>query len=110
MDEQTRMTYARQLRAARVDAGLTQADVADQAGIARNTYAAMESGAKVPQAEKLWSAMLVLDIHQDRTEPEWLQEWWRILTPLALKLPVAKRGEVMGEIFQVLLGAIRAED
>lgn len=109
MDEQTRMTYARQLKAARMRADLTQAEVAELASISRNTYAAMEKGTKVPQGEKLWAAMLVLGIRPDRHEPEWLQEWWRIIEPLALRLPESKRGVVMGRIIEILFEALRAD-
>jgi len=106
MSEQQRVTYARMLRGARAERGLTQAEVAEAAGIARNTYAHMESGKQVPQAKNLWSAMLVLDIRPDRPEPEWLLEWWRIIEPLALRVPESKRGEVMGEIVRTLHDAI----
>lgn len=106
MDEQQRLTFARQLRAARAERGMTQQAVAEAAGIARNTYANMESGKQIPQAEKLWSAMLVLGIRPDRHEPEWLQEWWRIIEPLARQVPESDRGAVMGEIVRTLHNAI----
>lgn len=106
MDEQTRLTYSRQLRSARANAGMTQQEVAEAAGVSRNTYASMESGAKIPQSEKLWSVMLVLGIRPDRTEPEWLQEWWRIIEPLARRLPEESRGVAMGRIVKVLHDAI----
>lgn len=106
MDEQTRLLYARRVRSARIDQGKTQAELAEEAGVSRNTLAAMESGKGVPQAEKLWSVMLCLGIRPDSTEPEWLQEWWRIIEPLAKRLPVDKRGVVMGEIVKVLHDAL----
>lgn len=108
MTEQQRATYAAQLKAARVSQKLRQQDVAEQAGIARNTYAAMENGSQIPQAEKLWAAMLVLGLQPNTDEPEWLQEWWAILKPLILQLPPSTRGETMGKIVLVLSQAIRA--
>src|SRR5699024_5201608 len=105
-NEQQRLTYARELRPARAKMGMTQQQVAEEAGIARNTYAHMESGKQIPQAKNLWAAMLVLGIRSDRTEPEWLQEWWRIIEPLARQLPESERGVVMGEIVRTLHNAI----
>lgn len=107
MDEQTRLRYAAQLKPARVKAGLTQAEAAEVAGVARNTYAAMESGATIPQAEKLWRAMLAVGIQPSTSdEPTWLQEWWQIIAPLARRVPPEKRAQVMGEIVQALYGAV----
>lgn len=107
MSEQERIAFARELSPARARAGMSQAEVAEAAGIARNTYASMEKGAKVPQSKNLWSAMLVLGIRPDMPEPEWLQEWWRIIEPLARQLPESERGAVMGEIIKLLHDAIR---
>ena len=107
MDEQMRASFARKLRPARLDQGMTQQQVAAAAGIARNTYAAMESGKQIPQADKLWAAMLVLGIRPEAPDsPEWLREWWRIIEPLALRVPVSTRGIVMGEIVRILHDAI----
>lgn len=102
MDEQTRLLFAQRVKVARIEQGKTQGEVASAAGIARNTLAAMENGTGVPQSEKLWKVMLVLGIRPDREEPEWLQEWWRIISPLAQKLPEETRGEVMGRIVRTL--------
>lgn len=106
MSEQQRLTYARELKPARARLGMTQGQVAEEAGIARNTYAHMEKGQTIPQAQNLWAAMLVLGIRPDRAEPEWLQEWWRIIEPLARLVPESKRGVVMGEIVRTLHDAI----
>lgn len=102
MDEQTRLLFAQRIKAVRIEQGKTQEEVASAAGIARNTLSAMEKGKMVPQAEKLWKVMLVLGIRPDRKEPEWLQEWWRIISPLAQRLPEETRGEVMGRIVRTL--------
>ncbi|WP_206192575.1 helix-turn-helix domain-containing protein [Scrofimicrobium canadense] len=107
MSEQERMTYANMLKEARVKARLTQAEVAEQAGIALNTYSTMENGNRIPQAEKLWAAMLVLDLQPQDAEPEWLREWWAILKPLIMELPQATRGITMGRIVNILADAIR---
>lgn len=107
MEEQERVTYARKLKSARIASGLKQSEVAEQAGIARNTYAAMENGTTVPQADKLWAAMLVLDLHPSREDPEWLREWWAILRPLILQLPKETRGITMGRIVAVLNDALQ---
>jgi len=106
MSEQQRKAYATELRAARARLGMSQGEVAEAAGIARNTYRNMENGSVVPQAANLWSAMLVLDIRPDRDEPEWLREWWRIIEPLARQVPEDKRGVVMGEIVRALHAGI----
>ncbi|WP_223149222.1 helix-turn-helix domain-containing protein [Changpingibacter yushuensis] len=110
MTEQERMSYAGKLRGARVEARLTQAEVAEQAGIALNTYAAMENGSRVPQAEKLWAAMLILGLRPRNEDPEWLQEWWAILRPLILRLPRDRRGVVMGQIVSILGAAVAGEE
>lgn len=107
MDAQTRLTYARQVRSARLAQGRTQAEVAEEAGISRNTLAAMESGKRAPQMDKLWAVMLVLGVRPDRHEPEWLQEWWRVIEPLALRLPIERRGETFGKIIGLLHDALR---
>lgn len=106
MDEQTRMRYAAQLKPARIAAGMTQAEVAEAAGIARNTYAATEAGSTIPQAEKLWNAMSIVGILPGSDEPAWLQEWWRIIGPLARRVPAGRRAQVMGEIVRALYAAI----
>lgn len=106
MDAQTRMLYARRVKAARIDQGRTQEDVAQAAGISRNTLASMEAGQRAPQWKSLWAVMLELNLTLDTTEPEWLQEWWRTIVPLAKRLPESRRGEVFGDIIGVLRDAL----
>ncbi|MFT0849070.1 helix-turn-helix transcriptional regulator [Actinomycetaceae bacterium L2_0104] len=106
MTEQERLSYAAQLRGARVKARLTQAEVAEQAGIATNTYASMENGSRVPQAEKLWAAMLVLGLQPHSEDPEWLLEWWAVMRPLIMNLPRETRGVVMWKVVQILGDAV----
>lgn len=98
MDEQTRLRYASEVRPERLRQGKTQDQLAKEAGVSRNTVASMESGGGVPQAEKLLRVMLVLGINPEAADPEWLQEWWRVIAPLARRLPEARRGEVFGDI------------
>lgn len=105
MDEKTRMRFAAALRPARLEAGKTQDEVARAAGVARNTYAAMENGRTIPQAEKLSAAMLVLGLRPNpqSDDPQWLQDWLQIIRPLAVNLPEERRGPVMGRVIQTLM-------
>ena len=107
MDEQTRLLYGRKVKEARQRVGRTQADVASASGVARNTLADMESGKRAPQMEKLWAVMLELGLRPERHEPEWLQEWWRVIEPLALQLPPETRGVTFGKIIGLLHQSIR---
>lgn len=104
MDEKTRLRYAAMLKPRRIEMGLRQEDIASQAGIARNTYAAMETGKRVPQVDNLWRAMGVLGLRPDQQtiDPPWFEAWLAVIRPLALELPAEKRGEAMGRIVQVL--------
>jgi len=107
MDAQTRLLYAQRAREARLLASRTQEDVADAAGISRNTLVDMESGKRIPQMKNLWAVMLELGVGLGDSEPEWLREWWGAIAPLARRLPPATRGEVFGEIIGVLHEALR---
>jgi len=102
MDEQTRLLFAGKVKAARQNAGRTQEDVAAAAGVSRNTVRDMESGAKVPQTEKLWRVMLELDIPTDDREPEWVRAWWSAIRPIAERVPESRRWDTLGKILVLL--------
>lgn len=106
MDEQTRVRYAGKIEAARRALGMTQAQVAEAAGVARNTVLAIESGDKIPQAEKLWRVMLAVGIRPDSPDPEWLDGWLAVIVPLLKRVPPEDRGRVLGQVTQVVYDAI----
>lgn len=107
MDAQTRLLYAQRVKEARQKAGRTQQDVASEAGVARNTLSSMEAGKRAPQMKNLWAVMLELGVRPSASEPEWLQEWWNTISPLARRVPATRRGEVFGEIIGLLHDAVR---
>lgn len=109
MSEQERMRFAAMVKPARLALGLTQAEVAEAAGVARNTVAHLEAGKQIPQAEKLWAIMLVVGVRPDSKEqPEWLDEWLAILIPALHRLAPEDRGRVLGECVRIAYEGITA--
>lgn len=106
MDEQTRVRYASKVRRARQDLGMTQAEVAEAAGVSRNTVMNLETGKQIPQAEKLWSVLLVVGIRPEIGDPEWIDQWLAVLVPLFKRVPEEVRGQTLGEVTRVVYDAI----
>lgn len=108
--EEERVRWARKLKPARVAMKLKQQDVADMAGVSRNTVVSAEAGNKVPQADKLWRMMIALDLGPDPADsyPDWVHTWLAIFGPLIAKLPEEGRGEVLSSIVTTLGEAIMA--
>lgn len=116
MTEQERSTWASKIRPARVARSLSQQEVADMAGVARNTVVNAESGTKIPQADKLWRIMIALDLTPDPREewPDWVQEWIAVIAPLIQAIPQPPRNQVMTEVVMMLgnaaMGNPRSKD
>lgn len=108
MDEQTRVRYAAKVKRARQELGMTQAEVAEAAGVSRNTVMNLESGRQIPQTEKLWSVLLVVGIRPELGEPEWIDQWLAVLVPLFKRVPEEARGRTLGEVTRVVYDAINA--
>jgi transcriptional regulator with XRE-family HTH domain len=112
MDEQERMAYAERVRPARRARGLGQSELAAAAGVARGTISNIESGATVPQSEKLWRVMRALDLTPDLAEgwPEPVQAWLRVIAPLIEAIPAERQGRVLGEVIMMLADAASQQD
>ncbi|MBI5543541.1 MAG: helix-turn-helix transcriptional regulator [Deltaproteobacteria bacterium] len=65
MDDELAMALGDVARAARVRAGLTQADVAERVGIATEVYGRLERGLMLPSVETLRKLSRVLGIAAD---------------------------------------------
>ncbi|MDH6279478.1 helix-turn-helix domain-containing protein [Prescottella agglutinans] len=104
MTEQERGAWARRIKPVRVERGLTQKDVAEMAGVSRNTVVGAETGTTIPQADKLWRIMVALDLGTDPedTYPEWVQEWISVIAPLIQAIPQPPRNEIMTEVVMLL--------
>ncbi|MBM4522480.1 helix-turn-helix domain-containing protein [Rhodococcus hoagii] len=102
--EQERMTWASKIKPARVSRGLTQQEVAEMAGVSRNTVVSAESGSKVPQSDKLWRIMIALDLGPDPADsfPDDVHTWLAILGPLIANIPTAKRESAMVRVITML--------
>lgn len=60
IDEQSRRVHARRIAAARIAVGLTQAELAERAGVSERTVQHWESGKTIPQLAKLEQIARVL--------------------------------------------------
>lgn len=99
-----RREFARQVRPARIAAGMTAEQLAAAVGVHRNTITGLETGAHVPKREVLWSVLDVLGILPD-AEPRWspeVERWLRIMAPLASALPDGRRQALMMEMIERL--------
>lgn len=106
MDEQTRLRYASKVKAARQALNMTQAEVAEAAGVSRNTVLNLESGKQIPQTEKLWRVLLVVGLRPELEDPEWIDQWLAVLVPLFKRVPEEIRGQTLGEVTRVVYDAI----
>lgn len=104
MSTAERREYARQVRPARLAAGMRAEDLAAAVGVHRNTITGLETGAHVPKREVLWAVLDVLGILPD-AEPQWTPEverWLRIMAPLVSVLPDGRRQAMMMEMIERL--------
>lgn len=110
MTEQQRVTYTARLRAARRARGLSQDEVAERAGVSRNTVGNAESGKVLPQSAVLWRIMGALDLRPDPGR-EWSPEvegWLRMLAPLIEQLDADARERVMLDVLGRVGDAVRS--
>lgn len=87
-----RASYASRVKALRQGAELTQADVANLAGVSRATVVGIESGNTVPQAEVLAKVLRVLGLDIDETAfSEQTELWLAMMGALIEAIPATRR-------------------
>lgn len=108
MDEQERRAWARKIKPARQEKGLTQDELEMMSGVSRRTIGNIESGRMVPQAGNLRKLMMALDLGPDPTEslPDWVHTWIAVLGPLIQAVPEPRRNDTMLEVVQLLGNAV----
>lgn len=111
MDEKEREAWARKIRPARVEKGITQDDLEMMSGVSRRTIGNIEAGRMIPQASKLWKLMVALDLGPDPADsyPDWVKTWLAFLGPMIAKLPEATRERVLLNIATTIGEAIRED-
>lgn len=107
LSEQERLNYASKIATARKIRGWRQDELAEAAGVARTTVVNVERGKTVPQMEVLWRLMTALDMTGDfgAPQPEWIEQYFRIMAPLMQRIPEAQRAAVMSEVITRLAAA-----
>lgn len=110
MTEQEREAWARKVRPARLEKGITQDELEMMSGVSRRTIGNIEAGRMIPQAKNLRKLMVALDLGPDPADsyPDWVHTWLAIFGPLIAKLPEEGRGEVLSSIVTTLGEAIMA--
>jgi len=100
VERQKRLDLAARVRPARAKAGLSQQELADQAGVSRGTIKNIEAGAKVPQEDKLNRVLDVLGLLRKHSDSWTDEQWWIAESTVALfdQLPVARHPEAAAEI------------
>lgn len=112
LDEQERLEYAKQIRGVRAMRGMSQADLAEAAGVGRGTIINIETGKTVPQGDVLLRLMRALDmlISDEEETPEWLSGNLEIIANMMLRVPESKRAEVLSAIFTAIIQATPKRD
>lgn len=65
LDRFYRKIFAERLKGLRENKGITQQDLADQLGIARNTISGYETGARIPDLERLYAIAKIFVVTTD---------------------------------------------
>jgi transcriptional regulator with XRE-family HTH domain len=103
-----RVEYATKVKTLRQDAGLTQQEVADAAGISRATLIGLEKGDTAPQSDNLLKVLRVFGIFideqrfQDETEL-----WLSMMGALIEAIPSDRRGATVERAMRVLTDGVR---
>lgn len=107
LTEQDRLDYAKQVRMIRNMRGMSQADLAEAAGVGRGTVLNIENGKTIPQADVLLRIMRALDmvVEAGPELPEWVQGNMEIVSSMLLRVPEDKRAEVLSQIFSAIIQA-----
>ena len=104
-----RVEYAKKVKALRQDAGLTQQEVADAAGISRATLISLERGDTAPQSDNLLKVLgvfgIFIDEHKFNSETEL---WLSMMGALIEAIPTDRRGKTVERAMRVLTDGVRA--
>lgn len=104
-----RAEYASRVKALRLRHDLTQQELADAAGVTRQTIGNLETGSKVPQAEVLGRVLAVLGVEVDGPQFEAQTDMWlTMMGTLIEAIPAETRPSVVNGAMRVLADGIRA--
>lgn len=89
MDE--RQAMASRVRSLRQEAGMTQAELAQAAGVSRATINTLETGAKVPQADNLAKVLAVFGLTDGPEFETQTESWLSMIGTLIEAIPAPRR-------------------
>lgn len=103
-----RANLAANVKALRQEAGMTQAQLAQAAGVSRATINNLESGATTPQASVLDRVMRVFGIGPDPDYSPRTELWLTMIGSLIEAIPEARREAAVNTVLRSLGNAVRA--
>lgn len=112
MSAQERLAFATLIRQARQARGLNQAELAEIAGVSRNTVVNVERARTAPQAAVLSKFAEALELTPDPISnyPSYVQDWINLTAPLFERIQSdAVRSVVLGETLTRLGQALKEQ-
>lgn len=111
MSKERRADFARRVKALRQSAGMTQQDLAEAAGVTRQTIVGIETGATVPQLGVLVRVLgpLGVDIDGPRFNDQ-TESWLAMMGSLIEAIPTPRREPTVNSAIRVLADGIRGDN
>lgn len=97
MDRDERAAWGPLIKQARLNLGLEQRDLAEQANTSRQTIGNIERGATVPQADVLDRILRVLGLRQPELDGD-VRSFLALMGPLLQQLSHEQRADVMPDL------------
>lgn len=100
MDERQQM--ASRVKSLRQEAGMTQAQLAEAAGVSRATINTLETGAKVPQADNLAKVLGIFGLTDGPEFDAQTESWLSMIGTLIEAIPASRREPAVAGVIRDL--------
>lgn len=97
-----RQEMASRVKSLRQEAGMTQAQLAEAAGVSRATINTLETGAKVPQADNLARVIAVFGLTDNPTFDTQTDNWLAMIGTLIEAIPEQRREPAVASVIREL--------
>lgn len=98
-----RVEYARKVKSLRQSAGMTQQELADAAGVSRQTINTLEAGDKAPHSESILRVLRVFGIEaEEHRFSEQTELWLHVMGALIEAIPASRQAHTVNRAILVL--------
>ena len=98
-----RVEYARKVKSLRQSAGMTQQELADAAGVSRQTVNTLESGDKAPHSDSILRVLRVFGIDaEEHRFSEQTELWLHVMGALIEAIPASRQHHTVNRAILVL--------